>query len=147
MSQTTGNQITRNEPYDELSKLKQKVDTLLQPTPTFNPFDVVKWKKGLKNKKYPEEEQLAMVIQELEEPILQSERDSGTGVLNINTFLGLFFTLFLFHEGGMVGKRAASIWVYIEFIAARLPTLQIRCEKKVIPYLKFNTPLWNPILS
>jgi len=51
-------------------------------------------------------------------------------VLNINTFLGLFFTLFLFPEGGMVGKRAASIWVYIEFIAARLPTLQIRCEKK-----------------
>jgi len=80
VSQTTekGNQITRNEPYEELSKLKQKVDTLLQPTSTFNPFDVVKWKKGLKNKKYPEEEQLAMVIQELEEPIIQSERDSGT---------------------------------------------------------------------
>ncbi len=47
------------------------------------------------------------------------------GVLNINTFLGLFFTLFLFHEGGMVGKRALSFWVYVEFIVARLPTLQI----------------------
>jgi len=25
---------------------------------------------------------------------------------------------------GMVGKRAVSFWVYFEFIAARLPTLQ-----------------------
>jgi hypothetical protein len=80
MSQTTekGGNITRNEPYGELSKLKQKVETLLQPPPKFQTGDVVKWKKGLKNKKYPEEEQLAMVIQELEEPIIQSERDSGT---------------------------------------------------------------------
>jgi hypothetical protein len=46
--------------------------------------------------------------------------------------------------GGMVGFRAAEIWVYIEFIAARLPTLQIKCEKKVIPYLKFNTPAKSP---
>jgi hypothetical protein len=32
----------------------------------------------------------------------------------------------------MVGFRAAEILVYIEFIAARLPTLQILGEKKVI---------------
>jgi len=32
----------------------------------------------------------------------------------------------------MVGKLAASIGVYIEFIADSDPTLQIRCEKKVI---------------
>jgi len=80
MSQTTekGGNLTRNQPDDELSKLKQKVETLLQPPPEFKTGDVVKWKKGLKNKKYPEEEQLVMVIQELEEPIIQSERDSGT---------------------------------------------------------------------
>jgi hypothetical protein len=34
----------------------------------------------------------------------------------------------------MVGKRAVRFWVYIEFIAARLPTLHIKIEKK-----KFNT--------
>jgi len=51
-------------------------------------------------------------------------------VLNINTFLGLFFTLFLFTEGGMVGKRAVKSGFLIEFIVARLPTLQILGEKK-----------------
>ncbi|RKZ60337.1 MAG: hypothetical protein DRR16_22830 [Candidatus Parabeggiatoa sp. nov. 3] len=54
-----------------------------------------------------------------------------TGVLNINTFRGLFFTLFLFTEGGMVGKRAVKSGFLIEFIVARLPTLQILGEKKV----------------
>ena len=39
------------------------------------------------------------------------------------------------------GQTGGEIWVYIEFIAARLPTLQILGEKKVIPYLKFNTPV------
>ena len=39
------------------------------------------------------------------------------------------------------GQTGGEIGVYIEFIAARLPTLQILGEKKVIPYLKFNTPV------
>ena len=30
------------------------------------------------------------------------------GVLNLGQFMGLFFTLFLFPEGGMVGKRAVK---------------------------------------
>ncbi len=51
-------------------------------------------------------------------------------MLNLNTFLGLFFTLFLFPEGEMVGKRAVKFGFIIEFIAARLPTLQILGEKK-----------------
>jgi len=42
------------------------------------------------------------------------------------------------------GQTGGEIWVYIEFIAARLPTLQIWGEKKVIPYLKFNTPGTTP---
>jgi len=46
------------------------------------------------------------------------------GVLNINTFLGLFFTRFLFPEGGDGGQAGGDIRVYIEFIAAayRPPT-------------------------
>ena len=44
-----------------------------------------------------------------------------------------------------MGFRAASIWVYIEFIADSDPTLQILGEKKVIPYLKFNTPVGNHV--
>ncbi len=31
-----------------------------------------------------------------------------------------------------MGKRAVTFWVYIEFIAARLPTLQILGERKPI---------------
>jgi len=52
-------------------------------------------------------------------------------VLNLSQFLGLFFTLLLFPEGGMVGKRAVKSGFDIEFNAARLPTLQIWGEKKV----------------
>ncbi|MDM8558999.1 hypothetical protein [Candidatus Parabeggiatoa sp. HSG14] len=82
ISQTTANKRedshSLGEPYEELSKLKQKVDSFLQEPSKFNTGDVVKWKKGLKNKKYPKEEQLAMVVQELEEPVIQGERDSGT---------------------------------------------------------------------
>jgi hypothetical protein len=53
------------------------------------------------------------------------------GVLNINTFLGLFFTLFLFHEGGMVGSLSMKSGVNIEFLALSVPTRQIGIEKKV----------------
>jgi len=54
------------------------------------------------------------------------EYSSGVLNININIFLGLFFTLFLFHEGGWDGGQAGGeIWGSIEFIAARLPTLQI----------------------
>jgi len=35
---------------------------------------------------------------------------------------------------GMVGKRAVTSWDYIEFIAARLPTLQILGERKPIAF-------------
>ncbi len=56
----------------------------------------------------------------------------ATGVLNLNTFLGLFFTLFLFYSQMNGGQTGDEIWVYIEFIAARLPTLQILGEKKVL---------------
>jgi hypothetical protein len=80
MFQTTeqGNEVVRNDPDEEFYNLKQKVETFLAPSPKFKTGEVVKWKKGLKNKKYPKEEQLAIVIQELEEPIIQGERDSGT---------------------------------------------------------------------
>jgi len=46
----------------------------------------------------------------------------------------------------MVGKRAVKSEPIIEFIVARLPTLQIWGEKKVIPSLKFNTPGQYPFL-
>jgi len=42
------------------------------------------------------------------------------------------FSLYFYSKwGGMVGKRAVKSWFIIEFIVARLPTLQIWGEKKV----------------
>ena len=61
-----------------ISELKQKVSSFLKESPKFEPGDVVKWKKGLKNKKYPKEGQLCIVIKEKEEPIIQENRDSGS---------------------------------------------------------------------
>ena len=80
ISQTTveeGETATSDDP-SELSKLQRKVDSFLQSPAEFETGDVVKWKKGLKNKKYPEENQCAIVIQQLKEPIIQGERESGS---------------------------------------------------------------------
>jgi hypothetical protein len=55
---------------DDINKLRQLVYNLIQPPPVFKPGDAVRWKKGLKNKKYPKEDQVAVVIQQLDEPII-----------------------------------------------------------------------------
>lgn len=62
----------------DISILKQKVSSFLEETPKFEPGDVVKWKKGLKNKKYPKEGQSCIVIEEMAEPIIQDSRDPGS---------------------------------------------------------------------
>jgi len=62
----------------DISALKQKVSSFLSPSPKFKSGDVVRWKKGLKNKKYPKEDQLCMVIEEKDDPIIQDSRDSGS---------------------------------------------------------------------
>jgi len=62
----------------DFSVLKQKVSSFLGKSPKFELGDVVKWKKGLKNKKYPKEGQLCIVIEEMEKPIIQDSRDSGS---------------------------------------------------------------------
>ncbi len=62
----------------DISDLKQKVDSFLQESPKFEPGDVVRWKKGLKNKKYPKEGQLCIVIEDMEKQIIQDNRDSGS---------------------------------------------------------------------
>jgi hypothetical protein len=48
-----------------ISILKQKVASFLEKPPKFEPGNVVRWKKGLKNKKYPKEGQSCIVIEEL----------------------------------------------------------------------------------
>jgi hypothetical protein len=64
--------------FSDISKLQKKVSAFLKEAPKFSPGDIVKWKDGLKNKKYPKDGQLCIVIEELEKPIIQDTRDSGS---------------------------------------------------------------------
>ena len=56
----------------------------------------------------------------------------------------ILFTRFLFQMGDG-GQAGGEIWVYIEFIVARLPTLQILYENNLFHYCTL-LPEMNPIL-
>jgi len=43
----------------------------------------------------------------------------------------VYFSPYFYSNWGDGGQAGGEIWVYIEFIVARLPTLRIRGEKKV----------------
>jgi len=43
----------------------------------------------------------------------------------------VYFSPYFYSEKWDGGQAGGEIWVYIEFIVARLPTLRIRGEKKV----------------
>jgi len=43
----------------------------------------------------------------------------------------IYFSPYFYSNWGDGGQAGGEIWVYIEFIVARLPTLRIRGEKKV----------------
>jgi len=63
---------------DYLAKLREKVKHF-SDVPSFEVGDIVKWKKGLKNRKYPKEDQLCMVIKVLpEDKAKEGEKDSGS---------------------------------------------------------------------
>lgn len=68
---------SKNYGKDDVRQLRLSYDRFLQNY-NFQKGQVVKWKKGLKNRKFPEENQPAIVIEVLDEPIIQTERDSGT---------------------------------------------------------------------
>lgn len=62
---------------DKLNLLLKKVD-ILNTKHEFKPGQVVKWKKGLRNKLYPDFEQPAVVIETLSTPILIEKVNSGS---------------------------------------------------------------------
>lgn len=67
----------KNYGEDDVRQLQLSYDIFSQNN-NFQKGQFVKWKKGLKNRKFPEENQPAIVIELLDESIIQSERDSGT---------------------------------------------------------------------
>lgn len=50
--------------------------------PVFEIGQLVKWKKGFKNKKYPHETQPAVVVDILESPLRASNKESGSPYFN-----------------------------------------------------------------
>lgn len=71
--------VRRESPNKEgeifLRRLEEKAKLLLsKDQEQFYTGDIVKWKKGLRNKKYPDEDQPAYVIQQLDKPITQTEK-------------------------------------------------------------------------
>lgn len=62
----------------KISELQKKVSYFLDESFPFSKGDIVKWKKGLKNRKYPKENQPCMVIDVLEEPIITDIDDYGS---------------------------------------------------------------------
>jgi len=77
--QTNDAAISTEEIYDEsyIDKLKIAYNSMLE-SHKFSKGQIVKWKKGLKNRRLPKENQPAIVWDVLSEPIIQDDRDAGT---------------------------------------------------------------------
>ena len=62
----------------DLSTLQKKVSAFLADSQNFQKGDIVRWKKGLKNKKYPKDGQLCVVIEELSTPLMHDSQSPGS---------------------------------------------------------------------
>jgi len=72
-------------------ELIRKVASFVESPVDFKPGDIVRWKRGLKNKKMPTDDQPAVVIKQLSKPIIV-DQDSGTPYFNEPLDLVLAFT-------------------------------------------------------
>ena len=72
-------------------ELIRKVASFVESPADFKPGDIVRWKRGLKNKKMPTDDQPAVVINQLSKPIIV-DKDSGTPYFNEPLDLVLAFT-------------------------------------------------------
>ena len=71
----TGDEVNYDESY--LNDLKILHKSFLKKT-NFKVGQIVKWKKGLKNKRFPLENQPVIVLEVLDEPVFDSETRSGS---------------------------------------------------------------------
>lgn len=123
LSQQTGqameNKLDKLNPIDDLV---EKAERFLGSPTDFAIGDIVRWKKGLKNKKYPKEGQSAVVVEKLKEAIRQDQRDSGTPYFREPLDLGLALLdedqdlvvfyydsrRFELHQKGRISSRVAT---------------------------------------
>lgn len=83
-------------PIDTLAQALQERWQSFHTAHTFKPGDLVSWKPGLRNRRFPRYGAPAIVLEVLDEPVRDNEKDSG------NTYfrepLGIVLGLFL-HDG------------------------------------------------
>lgn len=65
-------------PRTDAVQLRRMGKILLNADAEFKPGDIVEWKKGLKNKRYPAYEGVAVVIEKLEQPIYDDSDGPGS---------------------------------------------------------------------
>lgn len=72
--------------------LKTFYDKLIDSRIDFREGDIVEWKTGLKNKRYPDYGMPAIVVELLGEPLYDNTRDSGSSYFRepLDCVLGLF---------------------------------------------------------
>lgn len=74
-----GDEASENHSDSTLSmSYEQKVRLFLTEEPLIEPGDLVTWKIGLKNKKYPPENTPVCVVDVLSSPVIKDDRDSGS---------------------------------------------------------------------
>ena len=86
LSEDAPNDLIQNEPLDallhdldgDLGAVLRERHALLNQTHRFKPGDLVTWKPGLQNRRVPLYGQAAVVIGMLDEPVLDSEQESGS---------------------------------------------------------------------
>jgi len=71
-----------SEPNEYIEKLKKRA-SLLATVSDFNVGDIAVWKDGLKNKRYPQYGQPAIVLEKLDPPLIDDEDLTLKEVLNI----------------------------------------------------------------
>ena len=71
--------------------LKQRFESLNTPH-RFKPGDIVRWKPGFQNRRFPRIDKIAIVLEVLPEPVFDTEKDSGCTYYRepLDIVLGLF---------------------------------------------------------
>jgi hypothetical protein len=84
------NEEQKNYGEDDLALLKAACEKFLQQE-SFEVGQIVKWKKGLKNKKLPHQNQPAIVVGLLDEPVIDRDGESGSPYFleKLNIILGI----------------------------------------------------------
>ncbi len=63
---------------DTVARLKEYATRLIGETYTFKHGDIIRWKRGMKNKRHPANDTPIVVIEVLEAPVYDKESDAGS---------------------------------------------------------------------